>query len=96
LKNTGDFKGDEKFVPGLKPRRQVFSLASFLRGRSLRNAPSCPVVSGAGQQFHHGLPHGVEDGLDRRLSIPVGQLRKAIGEFFDEVIARKRPGANAA
>jgi hypothetical protein len=28
LKNTGDFKGDEKFVPGLKPRLWLFSLAS--------------------------------------------------------------------
>ncbi len=27
-KNTGDFKGDEKFVPGLKPRLRLSSLAS--------------------------------------------------------------------
>ena len=31
LKNTGDFKGHEKFVPGLKPILRFLSLATFLR-----------------------------------------------------------------
>jgi hypothetical protein len=31
-KNTGDFKGDEKFVPGLKPRLRLLSVAAFLLG----------------------------------------------------------------
>ena len=32
-KNTGDFKADENYVPGLKPGLRLLSLASFLPGR---------------------------------------------------------------
>jgi hypothetical protein len=42
LKNTGDFKADEKFVPGLKPRLRVLWMPGRNDAGDEKGSPSIP------------------------------------------------------